>query len=308
MGKVNIKGIKSLDELVITPGGLRPKKNVHLVESGFDIVFKDGVLLKVAKESKIVAEELGVIDTAKPEHFINRNLLRKPAQDLSPGAEVPLVRAPVTDKWIVYAGWPNSTELPISYFSATWEVPPPPATDNGQLIYLFNGIEDSSFKVILQPVLQWGYSPAGGGSFWSIANWFVGSAESGIALHSPLVQVNSGDILQGEMTLVGRSGSQFSYLSAFAGISDCNLQIRNIDELRWANIALECYGLKQFSDYPNADFTSFDNIEVLVSNTQAPLAWEPHNNVTDNGQHCSIISDASPGGTVRLFYRQQTLA
>ena len=72
--------------------------------------------------------------------------------------------------------------------------------------------------LILQPVLQWGNSPAGGGSFWAITNWFVGSPETGIALHGPLVQVNSGDILQGIMTLQGQSGNKFSYRSSFNGV------------------------------------------------------------------------------------------
>jgi len=159
--------------------------------------------------------------------------------------------------------------------------------------------------LILQPVLQWGNSPAGGGSFWAITNWFVGSPETGIALHGPLVQVNSGDILQGIMTLQGQSGNKFSYRSSFNGFPSCDLSISDIEELTWANETLECYGLKQFSDYPNTQLTAMTNIEIRVGEAQSLIQWLPHNNVTDNGQHCSIISNASPNGSVTLCYREQ---
>ena len=104
------------------------------------------------------------------------------------------------------AEWTNTTGHPISYFSTKWIVPPAPATDNGQLVYLFNGIQQtSSGPFILQPVLQWGVSPAGGGSYWSITNWYV-NGMGGIALKGNLVQVNSGDVLRGVMTLTGTVG------------------------------------------------------------------------------------------------------
>jgi len=51
---------------------------------------------------------------------------------------------------------------------------------------------------IIQPVLQWGSSAAGGGQYWAIASWFVGGAHT---VYSDLKQVSSGDTIYGNMTL-----------------------------------------------------------------------------------------------------------
>ncbi len=293
-----------MEQLVITPGGLRPRSNVHLIENGFQVNFKDGVLSKVNSVTNEIVADLGMIDSAKREQAISRNILRTGYIDMMSKTEK-LQSSPITDRWIIYSGWMNDSNTPISYFSTKWIVPPPPSTDNGQLIYLFNGIETSNFDVILQPVLQWGRSHAGGGSYWAIANWFVGTPATGIALHSDLVQVNSGDSIEGIMILESQSEDKFSYLSMFKNVQQCDLRITGINELKWANETLECYGFKEFSDYPNSVVTPMTNIDIRIGSTQAKLVWEAHNDVTDNGQHCIIVSNSSPGGRVDLYYTNQ---
>jgi hypothetical protein len=78
--------------------------------------------------------------------------------------------------WTIYAYWNNGTGTTISVFKTTWKVPPDPQTTGKQTIFLFNGIQNygSNFG-ILQPVLQWGPSAAGGGQYWSAASWYVTS-------------------------------------------------------------------------------------------------------------------------------------
>jgi hypothetical protein len=49
-------------------------------------------------------------------------------------------------------------------------------------------------SAIIQPVLQWGPSYAGGGPYWTIGSWYV---EGGNAAHSGLAQVNVGDRIAG---------------------------------------------------------------------------------------------------------------
>jgi hypothetical protein len=93
--------------------------------------------------------------------------------------------------WISYGYWNNDTGSSLTSFRATWTVPPAPSTDSGQTIFLFNGIQNyGSNYGILQPVLQWGPSAAAGGSYWSIASWYVTSG--GDAFHTTLVQVDEG--------------------------------------------------------------------------------------------------------------------
>lgn len=105
------------------------------------------------------------------------------------------------------------------------------------------------------------------------------------------------------MTLKSQSDNKFNYLSSFNNIPECDLFISNINELTWANETLECYGLKEFSDYPNALATAMMDIEIGLSGMEAPLLWDSFNPVTDNGQHCSILNNSSPGGRVDLYYR-----
>lgn len=104
------------------------------------------------------------------------------------------------------------------------------------------------------------------------------------------------------MTLTVQQGTTFNYVSSFYSYPTKNLTVNNINELHWANITLECYGINAFTDYPNTQFTEFDNIEIKISNAEATLGWQCDNKVIDSGQHCKIVSNASPGGIVRLYY------
>lgn len=296
MGKINYKGNKKMDKLVATPGGLKFQSDIHYIEKGNHVNYEGGNLTVVENLSKKIIHELG-----NTEIYDNKNLIPLTTLQRFKTADLDSAPSPITDAWIIYAGWLNETNRPITFFSTSWVVPPPPSTDNGQLIYIFNGIEDASFNTILQPVLQWGVSPAGGGSFWAIANWFVIGKK---ACHGELVRVNSGDHLQGIMAMTGQNAGLFNYRSAFHGHPNADLEIDNVAELIWAVETLECYDLKQFSDYPNTLKTAMSGIEIRLGNTQAPIQWEAFNDVTDNGQHCSIISNASPQGRVDLFYKE----
>ena len=223
------------EEHVLTPGGWRPKSKVHFVELGHHISGEEGGRLKIVHtESGKTIKDLGVLLEAPSAKR------RKPGMPMKVAAKRKRAPAPapITDGWIVYSGWTNGSGNPISYFGTRWTVPPNPATDNGQTIFLFNGIQPTTGPAfILQPVLQWGSSAAGGGSYWSITNWYVGS--DGTALHGPLIQVNPGDILEGVMTLTGQTGTNFNYLSSFSGHPTADLTVNNIAELAWANETLE---------------------------------------------------------------------
>jgi hypothetical protein len=298
MGKVNTAGENDPAKMVVTPGGLRPQSNVHLIEPGYHLSGKDGVFKKIHTQSGTVIKEFGHINqphtATRQQH---REMLANQAAAAAPAT------TPRTNGWIIYSGWRNYTGQPITYFSTNWIVPPAPQTSNGQLIYLFNGIENASFTCILQPVLQWGVSPSGGGNYWAIANWYVGSPDSGMAFHGPLIPVNAGDNLQGIMTMTGTNGTTFNYNSSFNGYS-ADWAVTDVDELVWASQTLECYYFKQFTDYPGTDMTAMSAIEIKTTGGEASLQWDAFNAITDNGQHCNIVSNNSPGGEVDLFYTQ----
>jgi hypothetical protein len=290
-------------DLVLTPGGFRPRSQVHQVPPGHHVSGEGGRLKVVETDTGKVLRDLGEVSTT-----------RHSKAEVSTSAEAPMADS----GWIANTGWLNTSGRPISYFSTKWVVPPPPETADGQLLYLFNGLEQGGSGAapfgpyILQPVLQWGLSPDGGGSVWAVANWYV-NGPNGAALQSTLVPVNPGDVLQGVMALTGQSESGFSYTSEFAGLPAANLAVTDVAELTWACETLECYGLTQCSDYPNTPMTAFYDIEIRLGGgssggTEATLNWQVRTYFTDCGQDCVVISNDSPGGVINFYYHKPLLS
>ena len=296
MGKTNKIGSSTL-EMVITPGGLRPKSNVHFIEPGHHLSGKGGVFRKIHTATGEVTKEFGPINRGNGD----RKILRKKRKPAKAGLALAVNPQPITDQWIIFSGWNNNSGTPISSFTTRWLVPNPPVSQDDQLIYLFNGLENAANNVILHPVLLWGNSPIGGGNYWAIANWYVGSPDSGLAFHGPLIPVAVGVKLEGVMTLTTQNGGTFNYNSGFTGYA-ADLPVTDVDELVWAVETLECYRLKQFSDYPTSQLTAMGAIEIKVGGAEAAIQWTPYNAVTDNGQHCAVVSNSSPDGEVDLCY------
>jgi hypothetical protein len=288
--------------MILTPGGWKHKSNVHRIEPGYHVSGAEGRIRKIHTASGKVVEDFGAIADAVAS---TKGRSRK---ERPPSKKIGRQPTPASDfGWTVYSDWTNGTGNPLSYFSSTWEVPPAPASNDGQLVYLFNGLQTSETgDYILQPVLQWGYNPdeMDGGPYWVINNWFVVGEVATVG--STFVQVTPGTVLQGIMTLTAQSGGNFNYQSVFTGYPQCNLSVTDIDELAWAAETLECYTLSEFSDYPNAPLTAFHDIEIKVrtaaGDVDTPIAWTPNNMYTDNGQQCLIVSNDNPGGDVYLYY------
>ena len=271
------------DQLVITPGGLRPRSRVHEVQPG------ETVTASTAVPSRVGA------DIDRPDRLA-RGALRL-ARGVLPPKNVPALGS----GWITYAAWTNRTGNVISSFRTAWRVPPAPQTQSGQLIYLFNGLQDSPVTHILQQVLQWGISPAGGGNFWAIASWWVDS--SGNAFKTPLIAVNEGDILTGIMTLLSQAGGSFSYACEFAGFSGTRLNVQNANQLVMTVETLECYGITKCPDYPSTYSTPMTAIAIQAGTAVLSPSWSASNSVTDCGQHTVVASDSGTDGEVDIYYR-----
>ncbi|GGB00609.1 hypothetical protein [Puia dinghuensis] len=268
----------------LTPGGYRPSSLVQRIEQGQALhlgpITGDGT-----GEPRIV-------------ELTTNNVIKKIAQPSLQPSELPALGS----GWITYAYWNNGTGHPISDFKTTWRVPPPPESKQNQTIFLFNGIQNYGANFgILQPVLQWGPSAAGGGQYWAVASWYVTS--NGYAFHSPLVPVNPGDTLIGAMKMTGRSGQLFNYSCLFEGLNPTQLQVFGIAELLWCNETLEAYSIESFSDYPAAYNTPLRDINLLTGNGTPSVNWTPIDAVTDCGQHTIIVNNSSVNGEVDLYYR-----
>jgi len=279
------------EELVLTPGGLRPKSLVHRIEPGAILDGSDGRYRMRHRSGRTLAD-FGVI----PFRPVGRPLM--PRNVFFP---VPAAIPAFGSGWITYASWSNNTGTPVSRFATSWVVPPAPSTQSGQTIFLFNGIQNAT--MIYQPVLQWGPSGAGGGNNWSVASWYA-DGQTGQSFYSSLVNVNVGDLLVGVMTLTGQSAAGFSYNCEFQGIANTGLPIQNIQELTWCIETLEAYSITKCSDYPATDKTAMAAIDLRTGNTNPPVVWTVSDAVTDCGQHTLRFDDDALGnGEVDLWYR-----
>lgn len=280
--QLSLESIKAASTTrVLTPGGFRHPSLVHPVESGHRIQLADAKINVLDQHAKKVAE-------------IDKGAV---ANQEIPG---------LGTGWIAYCYWVNTTGNPVTSFRTTWIVPPAPSQQESQTIFLFNGIDPQNpSQGILQPVLQWGTSAAGGGSYWSAASWYV--TGDGHAFHTPLVPVNEGDVLVGAMRLVGGANGLFTYACEFEGLANSTLTIDNLPELVWLNQTLEAYEINQCGDYPNTIFTAFRNIEIETGKGAPIVSWTPVNQVTDCGQHATVINNSSTGGEVNIYYTNRTV-
>ena len=262
----------------ITPGGIRPKSMIHTVEPG-QIVDRDDKVFKRfdTRSAKFIAPPL--VEVAPP--------------------QLPAIGS----GWITFAAYTESAANVITFMTTTWVVPPAPKRQGDQLIYLFNGLQDSPVTHILQPVLQWGVSPDGGGKNWAVASWFVDS--SGNAFQTPLVNVNEGDMLTGVMRLTGRTRGQFNYTCEFSGLATTVLRVHRTNQLVMPVETLECYSMTECRDYPAALFTSMRSISVNTSKSSLALNFGAVDSVTDCSQHTIVVSNAASAGQVDLYYTSQ---
>lgn len=176
-------------------------------------------------------------------------------EPLTPRQEVNLDQSPSYDGWDAVNKLTSKGEL-ITSLDATLIVPQVPHTDHDQTVFVFSGLSGSRSNTLLQPVLQYGRSVAGGTrGAWSMGAWSVTDAR---ADRSNLIPVRPGDRIATSMrrTTCGngqcswvisminaRSGEQVSHTTRLA-INDA------VD--RPQSLVVETYGMTSCSDLPQA--------------------------------------------------------
>ncbi len=156
--------------------------------------------------------------------------------------------------WIEYASIHDSNDYAEIY--AEWSVPPAPTSNDGQILYFFNGLEQYSGDVtIIQPVLGWNSDYA---SAWGIASW--NCCESGSVYEATPAHVSSGDILHGYVFDNCAAGTKTcpSWDIVIVDITNGNfseyVDAANFGQtFNWAfGGVLEVYNIVQCGDYPAA--------------------------------------------------------
>ncbi|KAJ7094122.1 hypothetical protein C8R44DRAFT_890488 [Mycena epipterygia] len=260
-----------LSTTVLTPGGYH---NLHEVPAG-------GRIVHVGAEIHVINVNGELIDIAFPGPTTT--------------AAAP---QPEATGWVAFASWNNKNPSPISSFNTTWTVPPAPATENGQVIFLFNSIEPSAEDAILQPVLQWGRSAAGGGNYWSIESWCMYPRQK---FYTPLEQVEVGQTLIGSISLVGQNGSNYTYNSQFDNRAGTWLTVNSTAQLTWATETPEVYGVTNASDFP-AGSTEFSGINLALLSEDVPtVVWHASSNAADNVS-TTVNMDGATDAKITIAY------
>lgn len=197
-------------------------------------------------------------------------------------------RAPQTPNishaWIEYAS--ITTTGAYGQIYGEWDVPPSPSTNDGQTVYLFNGLEDINDVVtIIQPVLGWNSDYAGA---WSIAAW--NCCVNGNVNEATPAHANPGDHLEGYVFMNCAAGTRVCsswdivIVDAQNGSFSELLDTSNYGQkFNWAfGGVLEVYNIAQCSDYPPPDYAGgigFTNQSVLTAQflTIANPAWSVTN-------------------------------
>ncbi|HEY1657559.1 MAG TPA: hypothetical protein VGG14_04390 [Candidatus Sulfotelmatobacter sp.] len=216
-------------------------------------------------------------------------------------ADAPAPKDPpnISHAWIEYAS--ITTTGAYGQIYTEWEVPPSPTSNDGQTVYLFNGMEDSNDVVtIIQPVLGWNsdYSAA-----WSIAAW--NCCVNGQVNEATPAHTNPGDHLEGyvfmncvkgtrvcsswDIVIVDEESGAFSELLDTSNYSQ---------QFNWAfGGVLEVYNIAQCTDYPPPDYAGgigFHNESVL--NAQFAVVSNPAWTVTNLAS--GLTPQCSYGGSL----------
>ncbi|CAK5266329.1 unnamed protein product [Mycena citricolor] len=125
-------------------------------------------------------------------------------------------------------------------------------------------------NAILQPVLQYGSSAAGGGSYWAVATWYlVGNS----VMYTNPVRVSAGANLNGIITLKSHSGSSYNYVSSFTNVGSTSLTVNGAAQLTWATETLEVYSVASQNDFASGS-TVFSNINLSLASGAVPsVKW-----------------------------------
>jgi hypothetical protein len=293
-------------QMVLTPFGYKNANQVHFLPDGHSLIVKKDSIFEVESRTSRRINAFG--------HYHDSTSTSSTSVSVTGSGSTKPVPGTYGSGWITDAIWINTSNSPISYFSTNWTVPTVPYTNHGQTVFLFNALQDgeTTTSYIIQPVLQYGSSQAGGGSYYAVTNWY-GGGTSGQYFYGTLYSVSPGANLQGVIQMTG-NGNNYSYTSSFVGYpSNTTISFTDPLVMNYAFETLEAYGIQFWGDYPT--LATYPNTNVqhpdvpmtnivinLANGTSAPVNWAAENRVQDVQQHTNIVTQGSPNGEVDIFF------
>jgi len=288
-------GISATDELVQTPGGFIPKSNVHLIPDG-------GAVVHTPTAVQLIDADGTVLHT-RPLTGSTTSILPHRNVSGTPTSNAP--RA-LQSGYVAYAYWSPPSGSNISSFQTNWTVPPVPANWAGQTVYIFNALVPSSYDAILQPVLQYGYSPAGGSAYWGIASWYILGSD---AYYTTLIEVESGQVLTGVISTSQSPtsaptspGVWYAYFLVNNVLNrSTRLSASTAEALNTAYEALEIYGISTAADLPTGK-TPMSGIQFnMGASKPSAINWVLNSDPTDSIS-IQLVSSSSSNGELQILY------
>jgi hypothetical protein len=321
------------DGMVMTPQGLMPKANVHLVENGYHLEISGNHVLKIETATGKINEDFGAIKVASPTQVVAPNNAKVSNNPVAKnGSSRALTSAPNGSGWMTYAEYNVNATTPVGLCQSTWTAPVNPGTTGAQ-IYIGNGVENgphsnSAANLVIEPALLWGNNGAAGtGNFWTISNWCAWG--TGAAYTTPIT-VTAGTSLTGIVTLTNYVSPNYQYTCAFNGESNTLNVLYNstqnvtgtplpaIPIENYAFESLQAYNLTAFGEYPAQSAVNMTAIDMETGiagsggNLSAPtsLSWLYYTTPQAlYGEHTIIGPNATqtnptpnPGGEVQLWF------
>jgi len=204
--------------------------------------------------------------------------------------------------WQVWTTFQHPSNASFTSFVGSFTVPTAPTQQDGATVFIFFGLQSdnwvpienepsppSSFDII-QPVLQFGPSSGGGGEDWNVASWYVTLDDS--YLVTPMVKVNAGDSIAGNMT---QTGPQTWFIGAtMPNKAKANLSVTRprLSSQPWAYNTLEAYSIDACADFPP---TGASSVFTKLALTDAHGSITPTWTLNQNTQHCTAkVASSSP--------------
>jgi len=216
------------------------------------------------------------------------------------------------DGWQVWTSWNNPDNATFTAFLGDFNVPKSPANWDGGILYMFTGLQNDNWIPyqgnssnppetfeIIQPVLQYGQTPAGGGNYWAVASWYVTVDEN--VFYSQLIQCKDGDNIFGNMSRINESSWYIGSLNT----NNQQSQSVTVDDPRlitqpWAYCTLEVYEIDDCAnDFP-AGPLKFTNMKIFDQNGKAVVpSWQAFNNGDD---HCGATAVVNSPSSVTINF------
>eukprot|EP00483_Globobulimina_turgida_P010370 UN10390 len=171
----NIEDLDEADQFMHTPFGYYHQACIHGVDSGSEIINYDDEIHVKSPDMEYNALRR-VIPRCKYQHnatYINERM--RELLDYYPEVEFD------------GSGWQQYTKMnagdTVDSFDGDWMVPRSSPREGGPILYMFTGLQNIDWVPperdpgqpfdIIQPVMQYGGSAAGGGNYWACASWYV---------------------------------------------------------------------------------------------------------------------------------------